>query len=266
MTMNLNEELIMIISSCEAYSDLWGNHVTCLKKYWPNRCINSIIVTDKKHPDDIKDVDIFSAGDSLEMPQRLKECLKHIKQEYILLTLDDYYIKDKIETQKKKRALNIMKKNKLDYFRFWPYPHEKNPMKGVNKVFWISLEGTYKVNLYPGIWKKSFLENTLNGELSAWTYEVTLTQTAKFLEAKCAYSTNNEFPIMDMIRKGKLLHPAKRFLKKNGMTLNRECIPYLQEIKLNFMYYAKEIIPRPILKKLKKIMVKLGMRFISEEI
>lgn len=47
MNMNLNEELIMIISSCEAYSDLWGNHVTCLKKYWPNRCINSIIVTDK---------------------------------------------------------------------------------------------------------------------------------------------------------------------------------------------------------------------------
>lgn len=44
MNMNLNEELIMIISSCEAYSDLWGNHVTCLKKYWPNRCINSIIV------------------------------------------------------------------------------------------------------------------------------------------------------------------------------------------------------------------------------
>lgn len=27
MNMNLNEELIMIISSCEAYSDLWGNHV-----------------------------------------------------------------------------------------------------------------------------------------------------------------------------------------------------------------------------------------------
>lgn len=264
--MKLKNKLTMVISSCEAYSDLWANHVALLHENWTDREIDAVIVTDKKNATFFPDVSIFEAGESLEMPQRLYEFAKICKTDYMLITLDDYYIDRQIDTKKIQRAISIMDKYELDYFRFWPYPHEKKRMKRVKNAFWIKLQGNYKVNLYPAIWRKSFFEKTVDGALSAWEYEVTLTDIARRCGAKCAYSVNGEIHIVDVIRKGKLLHPAKRFLDSKGMKLDRELISRRQEFKLNAMYYGKEIIPKPLLKFIKKILVKMGYRFISDGI
>ena len=200
------------------------------------------------------------------MPQRLKKYIKTCDTEYILITLDDYYVDKKIDTKKIQRAIDIMETKKLDYFRFWPYPHERKKIDDIEKAYWIELNGNYKVNLYPAIWRKEFLEDTIKDSLSAWEYEVSLTSIAKSLGANCAYSVNNEFHIVDVIRKGELLHPAKKYLDSKGLKLDRKLISRKQEIKLDIMYYAKEVVPKPILRVIKKIMVKMGHKFISEDI
>lgn len=262
--MKLRDKLTLIISSCENYSDLWDNHMELLNQNWPDRDISTIIVTDSQHDGVIEGCDIYSAGQGLEMPQRIKSFLFNVKTEYVLITLDDYYVIKTVDSNKIMRAIKLMDEASLDYLRFWPYPHEKGRKEFSKKAYWIELNGNYKVNLYPGIWRKDFLESTLKDELSAWKYEVSLTSIAKNYGAKCAYSLNGEFPILDVIRKGKLLHPAKRYLDKHGMKLDREVISYPLEIKLNLLYYAKEIVPKPILRALKKVMVKKGYKFYSE--
>lgn len=264
--MKLEDKLTMLISSCEAYSDLWENHMILLNENWSDRTIDTVVVTDKVHEGILERASIFNAGDKLEMPQRIKKYIERVDTEYVLLTLDDYYVDKPIDNKKIIRAIKIMDKFSLDYLRFWPYPHEKKRMEGVKNAFWIELQGNYKVNLYPAIWRKSFLENTIQSSLSAWEYEVTLTKIAKSLNAKCAYSTNGEFHIIDVIRKGKLLHPAKKYLDSRGMVLNRELISKKQEIKLDIMYYGKEFLPKPLLRFIKKQLVKRGHKFISEEI
>ena len=264
--MELKDKLTMVISSCEAYSDLWDNHILLLNENWKDRDIKAVIVTDKVHESNYQDIEIFPAGDLLEMPQRLKKYIKTCDTEYILITLDDYYVDKKIDTKKIQRAIDIMETKKLDYFRFWPYPHERKKIDDIEKAYWIELNGNYKVNLYPAIWKKTFLEATIKDSLSAWEYEVSLTSIAKSLGANCAYSVNDEFHIVDVIRKGELLHPAKKYLDSKGLKLDRKLISRKQEIKLDIMYYAKEVVPKPILRVIKKIMVKMGYKFISEDI
>lgn len=268
MTSKISTKMIMIISSCDKYSDLWKYNIQLLNENWPDRDIDVTILTDKKNNMKINGVDIYAAGNNCEMPQRLKKFLNTIDTEYILLTLDDYYVNKKINNKKILKSIKLMDNLNLDYLRFWPYPHEKrkNKIKNNNKIFWISLTGNYKVNLYPGIWRKSFLEKTLKEKLNAWEFEVSLTKIANMLNAKCAYSINNEFPILDVIRKGKILHKAKKYLESRSMHLNRPTISYFEEIKLTIMYYSKEIFPKPILKVVKKIMEKLGYRFFSEGI
>lgn len=264
--MELKDKLTMVISSCEAYSDLWDNHILLLNENWKDRDIKTVIVTDKVHESNYQDIEIFPAGDLLEMPQRLKKYIKTCDTEYILITLDDYYVDKKIDTKKIQRAIDIMETKKLDYFRFWPYPHERKKIDDIEKAYWIELNGNYKVYLYPAIWRKEFLEDTIKDSLSAWEYEVSLTSIAKSLGANCAYSVNNEFHIVDVIRKGELLHPAKKYLDSKGLKLDRKLISRKQEIKLDIMYYAKEVVPKPILRVIKKIMVKMGHKFISEDI
>lgn len=262
----LKDKLTMVISSCEAYSDLWDNHILLLNENWKDRDIKTVIVTDKIHESNYQDIEIFSAGALLEMPQRLKKYIKTCDTKYILVTLDDYYVDKKIDTKKIQRAIDIMETKKLAYFRFWPYPHERKKIDDIEKAYWIELNGNYKVNLYPAIWRKEFLEDTIKDSLSAWEYEVSLTSIAKSLGANCAYSVNNEFHIVDVIRKGELLHPAKKYLDSKGLKLDRKLISRKQEIKLDIMYYAKEVVPKPILRVIKKIMVKMGHKFISEDI
>ena len=264
--MLLKDKLSLVISSCEAYSDLWDNHIALLRENWADRSIDAVIVTDKKHNSPYSDVEVFSSGESMEMPQRLSEYAKKCKTDYLLITLDDYYVDRPIDNEKILRAICIMEKYELDYFRFWPYPHEKKRIEGVEKAFWIELEGNYKVNLYPAIWRKDFLLQTVKEPLSAWKYEVSLTEIARSLMAKCGYSVNGEYHIVDVIRKGKMLHPAKRFLDSKGMILNRELISWKQEVKLRVLYYGKEIIPKPILRFIKKQIVNSGHKFFSDGI
>ena len=75
--------------------------------------------------------------------------------------------------------------------------------------------GDYIVTLYAGIWRKDFMEKTLTETLNAWQYEVSLTRKARELNARCADSRRGEFPILDVIRKGKVLTKARKYFNEN---------------------------------------------------
>ena len=74
--MKLEDKLTMLISSCEAYSDLWENHMILLNENWSDRTIDTVVVTDKVHEGILERASIFNAGDKLEMPQRIKKYLE----------------------------------------------------------------------------------------------------------------------------------------------------------------------------------------------
>ena len=61
-----------------------------------------------------------------------------------------------------------MDKEGLDYIRMFPIPKEKKKMKEYEKMYWIDLNRNYGVNLYPGIWRASFLKATFREEYNAW--------------------------------------------------------------------------------------------------
>lgn len=60
--MNLANSLTLVISSCEAYSDLWENRILLLDGNWPGIEVKTVIVTDKIHSGGLKNVTILSSG------------------------------------------------------------------------------------------------------------------------------------------------------------------------------------------------------------
>ena len=262
----LEKKLEIIISSCEKYSDLWSLHLMHLERFWKNRKIKTVIVTD--HPHEIKNENIlvFSAGEGLEMPQRLKYALYNIETEYVLLTLDDYFLIKEVDSKKIERLIEIMDKENLDYVRMFSIPKEKKKISGYKEMYWIDLTRNYGVNLYPGIWRTSALKETFRNEYNAWNYEVSLTEIAREMKMKCAMSRGNEFLFIDVIRKGLILRKAARYLKKNNFSLKRKKVPIKEEIKLHLMFWSKKYLPRCVQRIVKKIMIKYGMKFFSEGI
>lgn len=263
----LKNRLTCIIHSCDAYSDLWEHNYFFLEKNWKDRGIETYLLTDKETDRSFENMKIVSAGEGTEMPQRTKYLLPFIETEYVLITLDDYFPIYPINNERIERLLDIMDKENLDYIRLFSDPNSHRRWKKYDKLYHIPLDKDYDVNLYQGIWRKSFLERTVKQPLNAWQYEVTLTRIAKEIDAKCVLSKGGEYRILDVIRKGMLLHKADRYLKKCDISIpTRSLISYREELRLYIFSMGSKILPKPAAKLVKKILTKKGFKFYSDSI
>ena len=261
----LKDKLTLVIHSCDKFSDLWDAHVELLNQNWGDRNIDTFLVTDKETTKVYDGITVLSTGERMELSERTASALTSIQTEYVLITLDDYFLTKKISTEKIANLLSAMEKENLDYVRMFPIPKSKDKIEGYKSLYRVNLNGNYKVNLYPGLWRKSFVEKTIQQSLNAWQYEVSLTKIARDVGASCAMTKGEEFKILDVVRKGQLLHKAKRYLKNNGLYDGpREVISFRQELKINLMFYGKELLPDNFINLIKRILIKRGHKFYSD--
>lgn len=260
-----NGNLALLISSCDRFSDLWDAHIDFLNQNWPDHPRETILVTDKDTERCFENVKVIAAGDNMEMPQRIKTALKNIESEYVFLTLDDYFLIQEVDEKKIRSIVTYMSEKKIDYIRLHKIPDSKKEIAEFPGLFWVDLDVNYAVNLYPGIWKKEFLESTIAESLSAWEFEVTLTQMARDKNARCAMCKNDVFVILDVVRKGKVLRKANRYFKKHGIDIgDRPLIPLSMAFKLKIIGWASINLPKPIADVTRKVMHIFGLKFFSD--
>lgn len=261
----MKNNLTLMIQTCGAFSDLWDGHIRLLNQNWPQRP-ETLLVTDAPTDAAFPGVKVFSAGEGLHMPARLAAVLPHIQSDYILLTLDDYFPICPICPEKISRLVEIMDQEKLDYLRLFPDPPSHKKLPGYPGLAEIDLREDYAVNLYPGIWRTAFLKKTLH-DTDIWTYEVSLTHTARRENARCAMSKGREFPILDVVRKGKLLHKAARYLRRYDLYHgSREVISHREELRLFIFHTGKRLLPRPATRWVKGQLRRKGWKFYSDQI
>lgn len=266
--MSLADKLTMVIHSCNKFSDLWDTHVQLLEENWPDRNIPTYILTDCESEKKYPNVSILSAGEGKELSQRTAFALEQIKTEFVLITLDDYFLIKPVASETITGVLDMMDAENFDYVRLYLRPKckEKNRIKKYGKVYHIDTNDRYCVNLYVGIWRKSFLEKTIGETKNAWQYEVSLPRIAREVGARCAMSNNDEFVILDVVRKGKLLHKANRYLKKRNLYHgDRPVISYWDEIKLGIRTWGIRIMPKWVTRLVRSFMIKLGHHYYSQD-
>lgn len=94
-----------------------------------------------------------------------------------------------------------------------------------------------------------------------------LTPIARELGAKCVLSKGGEFEILDVIRKGKLLHKADRWLRKHNIALpEREVISYKEELRIKVFSIGKKILPKRFAVAVKNKLRKKGFTFFSDSV
>ena len=261
----------ILISTCDKFSDLWDAHILLMEENWPNRGGNTFLVTDAPTSKTYHDVKIVAAGEGTEITQRLMVALEKVHTKYILFTLDDYFLTQSIDNSKLSHAIDFMEEEGVDYLRL--YPATKHYLKREGAVaserypgFYHRniQEGDYKIVLYPGLWRTDFMRSTLDKPMNAWQYEVSLTETARRLGAHCAISNRNEFPFLDVIRKGKVLRKAHRYFEENPIySSDREVMRARDEWMLSLRTVLRHWLPEPLFRKAKAFMVRRGETFYS---
>ena len=266
----MESKFSIVISTCDKFSDLWDAHIQLLNENWADRNMDTFLVTDKPTNRTFKNVTVVSAGEGTEITERLRSVMPLIKTEYILFTLDDYFLTKKISTKAIIDDIDIMHKYQLDYMRLFVMTMKSLKNRKATElesgIFLLDNNaGDYIVSLYAGIWRKDFMEKTLTETLNAWQYEVALTSMARQLNARCADSRRGEFPILDVIRKGKVLTKAREYFDKNPIYKgNRENMKVEDEWMIEFRTWLREWLPKPLFNLSKAIMRRRGYTFFSD--
>lgn len=262
----------IIISTCDKYSDLWDAHIQLLNENWSDRKADTFLITDKPTDRTFEGVTVVAAGEGTEITQRLRTVMPLIKTAYILFTLDDYYLTEKIVTENIVKDIKDMAEYGIDYLNL--YGASKKELKNrkavevADKFYLIdNWARDYVISLYAGLWKKNFMERTLNETLNAWRYEVALTRMVRENQARCAVSCRNEFPILDVIRKGKVLTKARTYFNNNPIyNGTRETMKRKDELMINVRTWLRVWLPLPLFNAAKAVMRKRGYKFYSDEL
>lgn len=264
----LENQMTMLILSCDNYSDLWDGHVHLLEKYWHDRSIKTIIVTDKSTEKTYDDISVFVAGENVEWSDRLKLALEQVTTEFVFVTLDDYFLTAPVSNEKIEALISIMKEDQYDYVRLYIHPQcpKSAKVECYSNFYTIDTSVRYSVNLFPGIWKKSFLEKTVAEPRNIWKYEVSLSKSATKENAKCAVSLNDEFQIMDVIRQGKIQRKAKKLLSQEDLyNGNREMHSVGSDLKYLIRVWASRSLPKWIREPVRNLAIKMGVHIFSAE-
>ena len=261
----------IIISTCQKFSDLWEANVLLLNRNWKDRGMKTWLVTDEPVERELNGVELVCAGTDTEITQRLETALHRITSKYILLTLDDYFLTVPIDSRAIQYALSVMEAEDLDYLRLLPATPGNLRREGAVEFseypgFFLRdvHTGNYKISLCPGIWRTDFMRKTLGTVRNAWEYEVSLTPMAREMNARCAISNHNEFPYLDVVRKGKILRKADRYFRKDPiLQTDRKVMSAAEDFKFALRGKLHYWLPKPLLNLLKRLLGKLGMKFYS---
>ena len=104
----MENNISIIISTCDKFSDLWDAHILLLNQNWADRNVETFLVTDKPTDRTFENVTVVAAGEGTEITERLRAVMPLIKTEYVLFTLDDYFLTEKISTQALNEDIQIM--------------------------------------------------------------------------------------------------------------------------------------------------------------
>lgn len=168
-------DVVMIINSCDAYSDLWDPFFKLLKKYW-NPQYPIILNTETKrygYPGlNIKTLQLYKENEKPEWSERLMKTLRHIDSEYVILMLDDFFLEKPVDEEKIIQTIAWMKEDSsIASFCFVPVlPDGYLPsvFPGFGKR---PAKGEYRLTCQASVWRRETLLNDMRPHESAWLFE-----------------------------------------------------------------------------------------------
>lgn len=157
----------ILVLSCDKNEDLFYPFYHCMEKYYPD------------HPE------IIYAMETIENPYyktickdyplsnwttRIRETLKEIDDDKILVMIDDCFIREQVDTERIKYACDNLKDNiaMFNFEKSFDSNDIETELTGFKKR---QHNAPYEVSIMCGLWDRNKLINVLEGEYNCWEVE-----------------------------------------------------------------------------------------------
>jgi hypothetical protein len=206
----------MIVLSCDKYNLCWKPFFKLLDKYYPDHPKTYLVCENKK----CQYSETININNSC-WTARFREALKKIPTDYVIVMLDDFFIREPVDSERINKTLLNFNSNAIVY----------NFEKQYRQPSYSSIDETgawdiqsnnqmYLNSCQPSLWDRKKLINRLQKDETAWDWEITIIDSDYF------HFINNSDAIIEV---------GRAFNLNWGIARGRvtdECIAFLKRERL----------------------------------
>ena len=214
---NLKDRLAILVVSCDKYSDLWKPFFSLFWRFWPDCPFDVYLLSNNINPA-IPQVKSLLVGDDISWSDSLQKGVSLLKEDYILLFLDDLFLRESVNTKEVLEVFSWAVESDINYVRM--NPMRNKPDESLNDSIGILSKGViYRTSTVVSVWKKNVLLDLLKDGESAWDFEFYGSIRSDKYDRFYA-SWKDCFPITNAVIKGKWCKEAVRRLKSLGIEID----------------------------------------------
>lgn len=181
---NWRDRLTILVNSCDSYADLWDPFFTLLHRYGsPLDC--EIVLNTETKDYAFPGLNIrLSHCDSRDYGTRMLRALSSIRTEYVLLLLDDFFLREPVRQDRLEQILQWMDGDRrIAYFNTdvtrADYDWEVGKYPGYRRL---PRGNRYTLNMQAAVWRTDRLQSYWREGVSPWDWE-----------ERCNVRTANDF-------------------------------------------------------------------------
>lgn len=216
----MNTNCSIVVSSCDAFEDVWNPFFTLFFRYWPDCPFPIYLIANYKKYDDLR-VQTIAVGEDKRWATNMRTALGSIKTEYILYLQEDYLLEKKVDTAKVLKFISYMKEYNAAYVRLVPMP-KPDKIYTSKDVGEIDKNAPYRISLQSAFWDKGILFGLLKDGEGGWDMEIKGSERSKEISRLFLSSTKMIIPYFKTtaIKKGRWYYDAVKFCRHEGITLD----------------------------------------------
>jgi hypothetical protein len=218
-----NNQVAILIPSCDKYEDVWRPFFILFFKYWPDCQYPIYLISNNLKYNDSRVTNI-TLGDDQGWANNLLKALPIIPERHLIYIQEDYLFKAKVDSDFLKELLAVMTKEELAYLRIFPCPGPDEPYKDYVYLGKIKPGSDYRASLQAAIWDKEVLLGLIKPGENPWQMEILGSQrsvdiTRDFLSLR----RDSRLPISYLctgVVKGRWTKEAIKFLQTNNINID----------------------------------------------
>lgn len=171
----MKNKVSLIYSTCDRYESLWQGFFTLWKKYWPSFDSTIILNTETKN--------FAFPGYTFKRPcfeknnptwsERLYKSLELVETPFVIIALDDFYIKSPVDTEEIMKCINQMDKDSdIKLFTFGWQPGKNLPCEFSDRFEKRGRFAPYRVNAQIALWRVEYLKKIIKLYENPWEFEL----------------------------------------------------------------------------------------------
>jgi hypothetical protein len=258
--------LCVVVSSCDAYKDLWPIFAFYYEKSRLT-VFPAVIISDKEASSPSSHISVIAPPFPKEFGDRMVHGMQGIVSDYILFLLDDFLLTEPVDLHLLSKIMLAMHSHNFDFLRLSKGPHLSLEGRYSIGIRDLNLEKPYDADVHPFIIKTELFKTIMKkakGE-TIWQFEVNFAKRLDAVNAKCGYYPKPFFHYKEAVTKGKFFRSCYYLVKKSHLYFgSRRKISIWFSIIYNFRLWCHYLIPIRLQKALKGVQRKRGKKFLSD--